>query len=67
MAKIAEFQQAALMSTIEDVVTLEKQNAQLKQNLLIALRTMARQTDSAALNAKCAHISGCLGEQPKYR
>lgn len=56
LVQFAEFQDAALLSTIDDVSTLEAQNAQLKRSFLAMLRTMATETDGQPLKATCAGI-----------
>jgi hypothetical protein len=49
LERIEDFQQAALMNVIDNVATLEKQNLQLKQSLLMSLRTLDAKTDGKAL------------------
>jgi hypothetical protein len=58
LAKFADFQQAALLETLDNVAALEKMNRQLRQSLLMSLRkVMAKVDGGLAQEATCAHVA----------
>jgi hypothetical protein len=56
LGKIDDFQQAALVDTLEHVATLEKQNVHLKQSVLLALQTLKSKTGGDLTLKPDAHM-----------
>jgi hypothetical protein len=62
LERLEEFQQVSLMNVIDNVATLEKQNAQLKQILRRTLQTLDAKKDSNnTLRTRCEYAVGQIG------